>query len=456
MNQPSSKPLFIVGVFRSGTSLLHSLLNQHPQIGLMYESDAWNFPQPFNGLRFRRNWLQRLEFYNQCLSRHRLIYGGSLRGLEQVRTPDDLYQVYAAGKESAWWGEKSPVYCTRLNGLNRQYPEAPFILVWRNPVETYRSVVKAGKTSRYFRQRGMLSRLIYHQEEAIRQSALIEQRGARVYRVNYDELVTRPEQVCRDLCAFLNVQFDHEMLKLEKADLTPVYRGEHHEFLRRGIIERQKYTEQLLPLATVNKLSRYRARWERLQKMSGPSERTAGRSAEPGWLERAFDRLRGRTYCTYDHWIRLCFEFLPLPWLMTYRQFKTWVFNRPSLPASEGALAGNESSAKFITLLAALLYTAGVAVVHLHSDPHMMFIPFYIFPCIAVALIINLRWATFFAVATSLVGPLIQYFGNTAFQSPGIMVWNCVMRFVLVEFVVLLFSRIRLEMGGSSQTPGRN
>jgi len=33
----NKNPVFVVGVFRSGTSLLYSLLNQHPEIGLMYE-----------------------------------------------------------------------------------------------------------------------------------------------------------------------------------------------------------------------------------------------------------------------------------------------------------------------------------------------------------------------------------------------------------------------------------
>ena len=35
----SPAPVFVVGMWRSGTSLLYALLNQHPQIGLMYESD---------------------------------------------------------------------------------------------------------------------------------------------------------------------------------------------------------------------------------------------------------------------------------------------------------------------------------------------------------------------------------------------------------------------------------
>ncbi|PYX45967.1 MAG: hypothetical protein DMG79_17915 [Acidobacteria bacterium] len=31
----SAGPLFVVGMWRSGTSLLYALLNQHPEIGLM-------------------------------------------------------------------------------------------------------------------------------------------------------------------------------------------------------------------------------------------------------------------------------------------------------------------------------------------------------------------------------------------------------------------------------------
>src|SRR3954471_18500088 len=93
-----SNPVFVVGVLRSGTSLLYSLLNQHPQMAFMYECDAWNFPELLSGPRFRGNWLARQEFFNEALSRHRLTFGKNLRGLENVRTPRDLYQVFGEGK----------------------------------------------------------------------------------------------------------------------------------------------------------------------------------------------------------------------------------------------------------------------------------------------------------------------------------------------------------------------
>ena len=186
-----SSPVFVVGVLRSGTSLLYALLNQHPQVALMYECDVWNFPEAFCGIRFKRDWLRRQEFYNQALSRHRLTFGDSLRGLENVRAPEDLYRVFSEGKDKPLFGEKSPFYCAHLQRLVRRYPGCRFILLWRDPVEIYRSVLRAGRKERFFRRRGILSRLIFYREQMIRQAARLERAGVRLCHVTYADLIGR-------------------------------------------------------------------------------------------------------------------------------------------------------------------------------------------------------------------------------------------------------------------------
>src|SRR6202142_3155941 len=170
-----SNPVFLVGIYRSGTSLLYALLNQHPQMALMYECDVWDFPEAFSGMRFKRDWLQRQEFYNQALSRHRLIFGGSLRGLENTRSPEDLYRTFGEVKNGVLWGEKSPFYCARLQQLAHRYPGCSFVLLWRDPVEIYRSVLRTARQEPFFRRRGVLSRLIHYQEQIIRQAARSEE-----------------------------------------------------------------------------------------------------------------------------------------------------------------------------------------------------------------------------------------------------------------------------------------
>ena len=157
--------MFVVGVFRSGTSLLYSLLNQHPDIALMYECDVWDFPGVGMRQRFSGDWLERQEFYNQALSRHRLIFGGKLNGLENIRTPDDLYRTHGQSKDARLWGEKSPVYAARLAQLTRQYPHGSFILIWRDPVQVYRSIRVAGTKNPVLPSSEYRNRLIFHQEK---------------------------------------------------------------------------------------------------------------------------------------------------------------------------------------------------------------------------------------------------------------------------------------------------
>jgi hypothetical protein len=440
----SSNPVFLVGVFRSGTSLLCSMLNQNPRLALMYECDVWNFPRPLLNARFRNNWAERIEFYNQSLSRHKLITEKDVSALQHIRTPLELYQSFGAKKGASLSGEKSPFYCDRLVQLHELYPRAFFILVWRNPAEVYRSVLKAGETSRFFGRPGMLSRMIYHQEQAIRQGCLIKQAGARVLCVNYADIVEHTEKTCRALSAFLEVEYDEKMLRLNTADLTAVYQAPHHAYLRRGVIERQKYERELVPPAILHKLERYQRHWEQLQ-ADGLAARTNGHSDQPGSAEFIYHNFTGRVLSNYDSLVRVGFEFLPVAWLRVYRLLKNWLVNPPSGSLDEKTFLWKDFQAHRVTLLVATALLELVVLVHLHANPHLMFILFYALPCALVALVVNTRWATAFVLVASVVSPVIQYDGDSDYRPAFVLVWNLISRFVLLETLVLMLGRIRLD-----------
>ena len=437
-------PVFIVGVFRSGTSLLCSLLNQNPKIALMYECDVWNFPRPLLGSRFKRNWAERIEFYNQALSRHQMISPGNFCSLQKIRTPLDLYRTFGERKGATVSGEKSPFYCIRLEQLHQRYPNALFVLVWRDPVEIYRSVLKAGQTSRFFGKPGMLSRMIYHQEQAIRQSARIEAKGAKIFRVDYAALVDHTETVCRDLSAFLGVPFDTRMLELNKADLSAIYKAPHHAYLRRGIIERQKYSKELVAPIIAKKLERYRCRWESLQSAWLKSSTTNGQ-LKPNFLEFAYHNVAGWALTFYDSAVRAGFEFLPLVWLRVYRLLKTWVVNPPSGAVDEKTSLLKDLKDHWLTIVVSTLLFWLVAMIHKQANPHLMFILFYAVPCAILALVVNTRWATLFVLASAFLAPLIQYEGDADYQNVTVFTWNFVTRFILLEVFILTLGRIRLE-----------
>src|SRR5579885_3034446 len=69
---PDGYPLFVVSMWRSGSSLLYALLNKHPQVGLMYEADLSLIRTVFRKPKGWRDWASRWQFWNEALTRHGL------------------------------------------------------------------------------------------------------------------------------------------------------------------------------------------------------------------------------------------------------------------------------------------------------------------------------------------------------------------------------------------------
>jgi hypothetical protein len=448
MNPQFANPVFVVGIFRSGTSLLYALLNQHPQVALMYECNVWDFPEPFSRMRFQHDWLERQEFYNRALSRHRLIFGGSLRGLEKARSPEELYRIFGETKGAKLWGEKSPFYSARLRQLARRYPGGSFILLWRNPEEIYRSVMDAGRTSRFFRRRGTLDRLIFYQEQMIRQAAELNLAGIRVHNVSYPELVEKTGDICHDICRFLEIEFDPQMLNLINADFSAVYSAPHHDHLWRGIVTRRHLSENEIDPRVIQKLQRFGARWSRLQSQWLKVQNHSSIVPEPSLVERFYHKLAGLFWGIMDGGKRAIFEFLPLPWLRTYRQAKKWFWDlRITLPADRLPLR-EQFAANKITLLTSGAILAGIAVINFFVGPHVTLLPFYLIPCVIPTLILNRRWGTFAAMLTTVIWAGLQTLDNPNlnFAHCRLLLWDTAMRFVILQTIVLLLDRIRVEI----------
>ena len=415
----------------------------------MYECDVWDFPEPFSRLRWRRGWLQRLEFYNQALSRHRLIFGNRLHGLEHVQTPEDLYRSFGQGKSAAIWGEKSPVYCTRLHHLARRYPGCAFIVLWRDPVEIYRSIVHAGRKARFFRRPGFLNWLIYSHEKMVQQTTRLSRAGIRIHHVTYDSIVDETEAVCRNLCRFLNIDFDPAMLDLSRADFSAVYQAPQHDHLRRGLIERQCLSGEVLTAPVIRKLQRFHSRWSRLQNHSPHALNGSPTGPEPGWTERQYHKVAGSVFYFGYNVKRALFEFLPLPWLRTYRLMKKWFRGRQTSTSTGRPSLLRDWSNHWFTILASGLFLAGVAAVDMATGPQVSLAPFYLIPCAATALVVGRRWATLTALCSAILFTWGRTQGAEPSSEPGLLIWNTAMRFVLFQVIVVLLDRIRVEINST-------
>jgi hypothetical protein len=320
-------PVFVVGVFRSGTSFFFSLLNKHPEIALLYEADMACFYPAFLGRRLKKDWFERIDFWNSSMHRHGISQPA---GLPIRPNPSEaavwLYKNYADRKGARIYGEKSPSYADCLEKLADRFPNIKIIVLWRNPIDVCDSVCRAGKTSRFFRKRGMVSRILRHFELLQRDCDRLLAQGWPILQVDYESLVQDREETMRTVCEFLNLEFDSSMLSSENRDLSMVPDGIHHQRVRRGEKSVPSERERTLSEKTRRKIGRYQTRWAKKYPSLLLSRCFTDCQPEPpGLLELCVDRLAGSALQAWDAVVRIIYYLLPVSWLRVYRKRLTKV-----------------------------------------------------------------------------------------------------------------------------------
>jgi hypothetical protein len=315
-------PLFIVSMWRAGSSLLHVLLNKHPQVALMFEADLLLLRPVFLKPDSMNDWTDRWELWNQAFTRH------SLDPTEFAATRPDFHTVfeavhreYARRKGAAIWGDKSPNYHDQLVQMAKAFPVARFIIVWRDPIDVIGATFRAASTgSRYFRKRGMPWRSLLGYRIFKQQCQEIIDAGAAVHQLHYEDLVNDTAGVMRKVCAFLQIPYDDSLCTLEGADRSAVYSGRHHHLLRENAIVAGPRPNALDP-GLRQRAERYVKLWREIEDTADDSNvrPRQGLFALAGF---SIDQIRYRLYRALDALIRLGFCFLPIPLLRWYRKTK--------------------------------------------------------------------------------------------------------------------------------------
>jgi hypothetical protein len=339
--RPVSGPVFVVGVWRSGTSLLYALLNQHPDIGLFYEGDLAVLRPMFHVAYSRKSWLRRWEYWNAGVSRH---------GLESFRPPASITSLAeaaeAAGREyckkkgATIWGCKSPSYYDRLVRLARDFPQARFVVIWRDPEDICRSIRNAAAHSRWFAGSGMMLRAILACEMLKKQCEALISLGAPLHQIHYQELVGDTANTMRGICEFVGVPFIPAVTTLEGADRGAVFEGGHHSSVKGTQIVSSRERKGTLPPATEKKVRQYKALWKAqfgenwllCRHLSDVSETT------PSKRERLTDRLLFSLLRLKDDVPRAAYSVVPLwvwIWYRWVKYRKQPYHDKPSLSARQ-------------------------------------------------------------------------------------------------------------------------
>lgn len=220
-------PFFIVGCGRSGTTLVRSMLDAHPDVGVPLESlfiiDYLLSSQPVETMRT----LLPLEYE---LSEWGIEVAQS--DLEGCETARDLiahvHELYLAHHGKRRWGQKTPRFVRYGALIKQHYPNARFIHLVRDP----RAVASSLARSQVHQS------TLYHGAKRWRGDVAaglaLEQSFAHdVLRVYYEALVSDPETEVRRICRFLGLDFVEEMLRFYQQ--APSDYGSYYHQIHSGL-----------------------------------------------------------------------------------------------------------------------------------------------------------------------------------------------------------------------------
>jgi hypothetical protein len=318
-------PLFVVSMWRSGSSLLYALLNKHPQVALMYEADLLLLKPVFLKPKSLCDWTERWEFWNEAFHRH---------GLSATDIPPGIadfpgafaaaHQLYARRRGATIWGDKSPNYYDRLNEMADDFPEARFILVWRDPAGTANSILRAAALGNsYFGRKGAAHCGLLGYEVFKQECDRLLARGKQVCQVNYEDLLLETDSVMREVCAFLQIPYDSSLSNLEGADRSAILEGQHHATLKGDKIVRGP-RPQLVGPALRMKINRYVALWRMRYAAAWPPYPPAVEDAvaPPSRLAQLADHMLYHIWRIRDRISPVVFSFIPISPLQRYRDMK--------------------------------------------------------------------------------------------------------------------------------------
>jgi hypothetical protein len=94
-------------------------------------------------------------------------------------------------------------------------------------------------------------------------------------------------------------------------------------------------------------------------------------------------------------------------------------------------------------LLTGLALFAGLVGTQRWASPHLVFLPFYLVPCLIYALGPGWGWGVGMAIAAAFAGAIVPGFSDPDYNTVFVVVWNFLMRLTILLGAVLMVNSTR-------------
>jgi len=290
MSSPSL--FFIIGRPRSGTTLLRFLFEAHPGVLVPPESPfilnlyrkyrnvtSWNpetireFCDDVYTQRYFEKWLTDKEhLYQQLMEKE-----GRSSFQTMVRQVCLSYNSVFEKDDIRWIGDKNPGYSLYVHRIHQLFPEAKIIHITRDYRDNYLSLTKVNF------EVPVVPLVVFRWKFALKRMWELKKHvPEQIFSIRYEDLVADPEHHFRDICRFIGIPYDPDVLSFyrKKSAIEKAYAGSD---------EIQQVHQSLFHPISTRRInlwkSEMRAREIRI------ADLVAGKAAEKAGYERQYTRF---------------------------------------------------------------------------------------------------------------------------------------------------------------------
>ncbi len=216
-----NSPIFIVGVPRSGTTLLAAMLAAHSRLSCGTETRFFHFLAkadvsklccPSTWPEHAVDFLVSMQLVDTPIPKHFGLTRAELYRYLKARPPAvplllaALTEQLMTRESKERWVEKSPEHLRYVHEIRDCFPEAPIIRIVRDPRDVALSLMKAPWAPEHFSDNLLLWRRYDEQ------SAEFFETDPSCYTIYYEQLVQSPAVELSRLCTFIGETYEPQML----------------------------------------------------------------------------------------------------------------------------------------------------------------------------------------------------------------------------------------------------
>ena len=236
----TSKPVFIVGMPRSGTSLVEQIISSHPEVCAAGEiTELWSIAQDVSDSRY-------FEHY----TRQRALLSKESINLYAARY---LAFIENLAPDASRITDKLPHNFMHLALIAQLFPGAHIIHCHRHPFDTCLSIYfkKFNDNHLYARNLSEIARFYARYMQLMQRW---QETATSVFNLKYEALVANQETLSRDMIAHIGLHWDEKCLRPHESRrmvITPSYTQANRPVYSDSISRWKAYQRHLQPLIDV-------------------------------------------------------------------------------------------------------------------------------------------------------------------------------------------------------------